>query len=196
MSKAIHWFPLSTVGIWFNCIKRNAIIKIPFFFFLFIITEGQPILNSLLDTAPKPCNTGHCGWISRIFYHQTAKQPIHEAFQPVCRSSIYREQQQQQQKDIYLKARIMLQGLVQGLQPKSKPCQIITKGTIELKDMRGNREWGGHWQRISLLEHDFFFFIKDLVYISAWHIEEFDYYITKLILWFDNKSIKIYCIVS
>lgn len=47
-------------------------------------------------------------------------------------------------KDIYLKARIMLQGLVQGLQPKSNPCQIIAEGTIQLKDMRGNREWGGH----------------------------------------------------
>lgn len=195
MSKAIHWFPLSTVGIWFNCIKRNAIIKIPFFFFffLFIITEGQPILNSWLDTAPKPCNTGHCGWISRIFYHQTAKQSMRHSSQFAGAQSIGNNNKK---KDIYLKARIMLQGLVQGLQPKSKPCQIITKGTIELKDMRGNREWGGHWQRISLLEHDFFFFFKDLVYNSAWHIEEFDYYITKLILWFDNKSIKIYCIVS
>lgn len=43
-----------------------------------------------------------------------------------------------------LKARKMLQGLFQGLQPKSDPCQIITKGTIELKGMRIIREWAGH----------------------------------------------------
>lgn len=92
-----------------------------------------------------------------------------------------------------LKARKMLQGLFQGLQHKSDPCQIITKGTIELKGMRIIREWAGHWQHISLLKHSFFFFSKDLMYTSAWHIEELDYYITKLILWFDNKDINIYC---